>query len=83
MDWNPRFFRTVSKINYIRDNSKFGRKNSNLRNKSKPRYNSRPNSNGRSGSNARPGGKTKSGNKSFERPKEKIFNKIEMIEKKF
>ena len=51
-----KFFRTQSKNNYVRDNSRFIRQNWNVRSNSRPGYNSRPNSNARPGSNVRQGG---------------------------
>ena len=82
-DSHPKFFRTTSKNNYVRDSSKFRIQNSNVRSNSKPGYNSRPNSNARPGSNVLPRGNTRPVSKSQERPKVEIFKKIDMIEKKF
>ena len=79
-DSYPKFFRTASKNNYIREKSNYWRQNSNARSISKPGFNRRPNINGRPVSGDRPGGNNiRSGSKSFERPKGEVFKKIEII----
>ena len=67
---NPRYFRTASRSNYVRDRSNFGRQNLNARSNSRQIFNQGQNEN-RSGSANKPGtSNARSGSKTLKRLKE-------------
>ena len=72
---NPRYFRTASRSNYLRDRSNFGRQNLNARCNFRQNFNQGQNGN-RSGSANKPRTfNARSGSKSLERPKVKCLQK--------